>query len=108
MKKQIRNKCALFLMFTVGFIAVSCDKKSDPNLLSAKGLVLNYGDPEVDGCGWVIKVDTVVYSPVNLDQAFKQNSLKVKVEYQVLNTYFSCGWRTPGYKQIKIISIKKQ
>ena len=108
MKKQIRNKCAVLLMLTVGIIAVSCDKKSDPNLQSANGLVLNYGNPEVDGCGWVIEVDKVVYSPVNLDKTFKQDSLKVKIDYQVLNTYFSCGWRTPGYRQIKITSIKKQ
>ena len=108
MKKQIRNKCALFVMLTVGFIAVSCDNKSNRELQTTNGLVLNYGNPEVDGCGWVIKVDTVVYSPVNLDTAFKQDSLKVKVDYQILNTYFSCGWRTPGYRQIKITSIKKQ
>ena len=108
MEKPIRIKCVLFLMLAVVMLAGSCDNMSDQGLQTTNGLVLNYGDPEVDGCGWVIKVDTVVYSPVNLDLAFKQNSLKVKVEYQVLNTYFSCGWRTPGYRQIKIISIKKQ
>ena len=108
MKKQIRNKCAVLLMLTVGIIAVSCDKKSDPNLQSANGLVLNYGNPEVDGCGWVIQVDTVVYSPVNLNTNFQQGNLKVIVDYQILNTYFSCGWRTPGYRQIKITSIKKR
>ena len=108
MEKQIRNKCALFLMLTFGIIAVSCDNKSDQGLQTTNGLVLNYGNPEVDGCGWVIKFDTVVYSPVNLNTDFKQDSLKVKVDYQILNTYFSCGWRTPGYRQIKITSIKKQ
>ena len=105
---QIRNKCALFLMLTVGIIAVSCDKKSDSGFQSTNGLVLNYGDPEVDGCGWVIKVDTVVYSPVNLDPGFKQDSLKVKLNYQILNTYSPCGWKVQAYKKIKIISIKKK
>jgi hypothetical protein len=108
MKKPIRTKCALFLMLTIGIIAVSCDNKSDQGLQTTNGLVLNYGNPEVDGCGWVIKVDTVVYSPVNLDTGFKQDSLKVKINYQISNTYFSCDWKTPGYLQIKITSIKKQ
>jgi hypothetical protein len=108
MKKQIRNLCALFLILFVGILVVSCDNKSEKGLRSTNGFILNYGDPEVDGCGWVIKVDSVVYSPVNLDSGFKQNSLKVKIDYQILNTYFSCGWRTPGYRQIKITSIKKQ
>jgi hypothetical protein len=108
MEKPIRIKCVLFLMLAVGIITVSCDNKSNQGLQTTNGLVLNYGNPEVDGCGWVIKVDTVVYSPVNLDPAFKQDSLKVKVDYQILSTYFSCGWRTPGYRQIRITSIKKQ
>jgi len=108
MKKPIRIKCALFLILAIGMSTVSCDTKSDQGLQTTKGLVLNYGNPEVDGCGWVIKVDTVVYSPVNLDTAFKQDSMKVKINYQILNTYFSCGWRTPGYREIKITSIKKQ
>ena len=111
MKKLIKNKCALVLMLIVGLMAVSCDNKSDLTLQSANGLVLNYGDPAADGCGWVIQVDKVIYSPVNLDTTFQQDSLKVAVVYQSLNSYSLCGWLTQGYRgyrEIKITSIKKQ
>ena len=108
MKKHTRNKCALILMLIAGLMAVSCDKKNEPTLESVNGLVLNYGDPAADGCGWVIQVDKVIYSPVNLNTNFQKDSLKVVVDYQLLNSYFACGWRTPGYRQIKITSIKKK
>jgi hypothetical protein len=95
-------------MLIVGLMAVSCDNKNEPTLESANGLVLNYGDPAADGCGWVIQVDKVIYSPVNLDTTFQQDSLKVAVVYQSLSSYSLCGWLTPGYREIKITSIKKK
>ena len=88
-------------------MTVSCEKKSEPEFQQKNGIVLNYGSPAADGWGWMIEMNKIVYSPVNLDSNFLHDSLKVIVYYQILNSTFTCGWRTPGFQQINIISIKK-
>ena len=92
------------LFFLIG--GTGCDKKNDSELQIQNGLVLNYGEPALDGCGWVIQLNKVDYSPVNLDAKFQKDSLKVAVEYQILKSTFNCGWGGHGYQQIKITSIK--
>ena len=92
------------LLFIVA--GTGCDKKNDSELQIQNGLVLNYGEPALDGCGWVIQLNKVDYSPVNLDAKFQKDSLKVAVEYQILKSTFNCGWGGHGYQQIKITSIK--
>jgi len=92
------------LFFLIG--GVGCDKKNESEFQIQNGLVLNYGEPALDGCGWVIQINKVDYSPVNLDANFQKDSLKVAVEYQILKSTFNCGWRDHGYQQIKIVSIK--
>ena len=98
----------LFFVFILGFVAVSCDKKNESEFQMQNGLVLNYGNPAADGCGWVIRIDKVDYSPVNLDTNFQKDSLKVVVDYQVLKSTFNCGLNDYGYQQIKIVSINYQ
>lgn len=101
-------KLTIFLVLSLGFLAISCEKKDELNQQHTNGLVLYYGDPAVDGCGWMIKIDTVVYAPVNLDANFQKDSLKVVVDYQTLKSTWNCGWRSSGYQQIKIGNIKQQ
>ena len=100
--------CGLFVSTSFG-----CNKNSNDNSLSkldnqnVPGLILYYGDPAVDGCGWMIEINKVIYSPITLDDAFKKDSLKVILDYQTLSTTWNCGWRNPGYPQIKISNIKQ-
>ena len=104
-----RFKIILILIGIIGSTSFSCDKNY--NLLNnqtSSGLILNYGDPSVDGCGWMIEIDKIVYSPTSLDSVYKKDSLKVILDYQVLSSVWNCGWRSPGYKQIEIKTIKKQ
>jgi hypothetical protein len=97
----------LFFLFTLGLIAVSCDTKNESEFQMQNGLVLYYGSPAVDGCGWVIRIDKVDYSPMNLDAKFEKDSLKVVVNYQILKSTFICGDGVGRYQQIKITSIKQ-
>ncbi len=101
-------KLTIFLVLSLVFLAISCEKKDELNQYHTNGLVLYYGDPAVDGCGWMIKIDTVVYAPINLDANFQKDSLKVVVDYQTLKSTWNCGWRSFGYQQIKIGYIKQQ
>ena len=102
------RKIKLLLFIIVGILAVSCDKKNESDLKMGNGLILNYGNPAADGCGWIVEINKVFYSPENLDATFQKDSLKVTVDYQILNSYFGCGFANHGYQQIRITSIKEQ
>ena len=94
-----------------GIVTFSCRKaenKLPSQNFNVQGTVLFFGEPEVDGCGWMIKVDDELFSPVSLDPVFKKDNLKVIIDYNILNSTWNCGWRVPGYFQIDIRNIKTQ
>jgi hypothetical protein len=96
--------CNLILLV---LIIASC-KKDD---LSASAIVLNAGSPAADGCGWLIKINNTntVYSPVNLNEGYKIDSLKINIHYKILKTKFECGdLPNNGVTQIQLDKISKQ
>jgi len=104
-------KIFLILLGMIGIVAFSCKKNKLDSLSinqNLQGLILYYGDPAVDGCGWMIEINKVAYSPILLDSTFRKDSLKVILDYQLLASTWNCGWRSPGYNQIEIKAIKKQ
>ena len=107
-EKLMKITVVVFCIITAGIIMVSCGKRNESDIQPENGIVLNYGDPSVDGCGWMLVINKVVYSPVNLNASFQKDSLNVVVEYQPLNSTFKCGWGTTGYQQIKITNIKRR
>lgn len=95
MKNYILPK--LLVLICTCFIISACkkdiiyqDKRS--NQLKAIATVINSGSPALDGCGWLIKVGPVSYSPDNLPENFKESGINVKIEYTVSDTDFVCGW----------------
>jgi hypothetical protein len=69
--------------------------------------ILYYGAPEVDGCGWLIKVGDLLYHPETLDDGFKADNLKVKIDYIVTREIFRCGRGGVSYKTIRIVKIEE-
>ncbi|WP_461303210.1 hypothetical protein [Aureisphaera sp.] len=53
-------------------------------------IIRNYGDPALDGCGWVVDVNSTIYMPQNLAPEFYEDSLKVRIKYKVLDRV-NCG-----------------
>lgn len=99
--------CLIGLLF---ILILGCKKNDQNNSMiyqNISALVLNYGDPSVDGCGWMVKTDKDIYSPVNLNNDYKKDSLIIFMDYEILSTTWNCGWRTPGYKEIQINKIRK-
>jgi hypothetical protein len=100
----------LFLL--LAFMGVfGCEKNlniSQAEFRNQSGLVLYTGDPAVDGCDWLIKVDTVFLKPVNLDSYYKKDNLQVKLNFDTLSTRWQCGWREPGYQEIQITRISRK
>ena len=92
------------------FILICSCSKDSGSTLNATATILNTGDPAADGCGWEIGIDSLPgYHPDNLNDAFKQNGIKVYIKYNLTKDTFLCG----GFALIKlpvihILYMKKQ
>ncbi|MFZ5986710.1 MAG: hypothetical protein ACOYWZ_06260 [Bacillota bacterium] len=107
MKKLKLLSIFLLAPFYMGLLSAGCEK-DDIIIENSHGIVLYYGNPSVDGCGWMIKIDTLLYSPINLDSVYQKDSTKVLLDYKILTSIWNCGWRQPGYQQIEILKISKK
>lgn len=110
MKAIIKRQYTSFLLIIplwLFFLGLGCEKEeSNTHVQSASALILYYGDPSVDGCGWLISTDENIYAPTNLDSIYHSDSLRVILDYDTLFSSWNCGWRNSGYKEIKIYNIK--
>lgn len=89
MKKPIIVIITVSLLF---MLCISCKKEDVDNstdFVTAK--VIDGGAVEVDGCGWLVRIDDVNYHPVNLPLGFQENELSVKIQYHEDTTLFLCG-----------------
>jgi len=78
----------------------------DPNQRQATATVIDAGEPLADGCGWLIKIGDVTYSPDNLSSYFKINNIQVKIKYTISDADYSCGWGAK-MKYIHLYDIRR-
>lgn len=103
MKKLIK----IFLLSgIIIFTSFSCDENDD--FIKGDGIIIDAGNPAVDGCGWLIEISNETYKPIELDEQFQENNLEVTLEYKVLDSERSCGWLLEKYKEINIKNIVKK
>lgn len=92
----------------------SCTNSRESNIAPITGNYINAtvvftGALEVDGCGYLIKIDTSKYSPLNLSPEFQINNLEVMIDYNIEGNGLICGDRpTPAFKTIKINKIVRK
>jgi len=93
---------ATLLIVILGFSA--CKKNDQP---FTDAVVIDGGPVPADGCGWMIRIGDINYSPTNLADQFKKTELKVSIRYETLSSKFQCGW---GNKitEIKLVEIRKR
>ena len=72
------------------------------------GIVLDFGDPAVDGCGWMVQVGNTVYKPTNLANSFQVDSQTVLIEFKNLGTAAGCGFNPNAHTEIQVLNIKKR
>jgi hypothetical protein len=106
MMKTSPIKLILMAVLIFSITALSC--KKDKNLLVADATVIDAGNPAADGCGWMIKIDDTLYSPINLPENYKKTDSKVKIDFYVLTTKYQCGFAPISYSQIDIKSIRNK
>jgi hypothetical protein len=108
--KKLTTLCILALI-SACLITTACRKSVRyqdviPDQRQATATVLNTGDPNADGCGWLIKIDDVTYSPDNLSSYFKINNIQVKIKYTISDADYSCGWGAK-MKYIHLYDIRR-
>jgi hypothetical protein len=102
---KLFTACLLLIPICISLIWGGCQAE-ESNTKYVKGLVMYYGSPSVDGCGWMIEIDTIVYSPINLESTFQKDSLEIILDYDTLTSRWNCGWIKPGYQEIELKEIK--
>jgi len=102
----------LSITVIVSFLLIMSCKSKDGILIESDctecedAVVRNFGDPALDGCGWVLDVSETIYKPRNLPGEYKVDSLDVKIRYKVLDSV-NCGLIRNAFSEIFITEIKK-
>ncbi|MEM7085330.1 MAG: hypothetical protein AAF489_04060 [Bacteroidota bacterium] len=68
-------------------------------------VIRDYGDPALDGCGFVVDIDSKIYMPKNLPKEYQVDELKVKMKFEVRDST-RCGM-IQYYEAISINEIRK-
>ncbi|MDD4645226.1 MAG: hypothetical protein PHY99_04480 [Bacteroidales bacterium] len=102
-----RNVILIGTIFMVGLaLLTSCKKEHcDCEYGSYKGTVVFTGAPEVDGCGWLIRIDSVNYHPVNLSKDYQIDGLMVTLKYEKESEGYRCGRGSSLIPSIRIVEI---
>ena len=99
-------KLTSFLLTTL-LLFSNCEKDNIATIQDV-ATILYEGNPAVDGCGYFLLIKENMYKPIELVPEFSVDSLIVNVEYQLLDTKWTCNWQENKFSQIKIISISKK
>jgi len=114
MKLTYLQKVLTCLAVLVLVVNLCCKKSAlPPGEVSVNAIVVNYGNVDGDGCGWMIKTATdTLFHPTNLSAQYEIDSLKVHINYHKLSAKFLCGdiWQPAngGMPEIQIDAISKQ
>ena len=94
------------LLFLSLFMLITLSCKKDEKLILA---TIKYsGGIAADGCGWLVRVDNVAYSPTNLDSAFMTYNLSVLVSFDEMDDSLTCGYGlNSNYPLITILKMKQ-
>ncbi len=69
-------------------------------------VIRNFGDPALDGCGYVVDVNTKIYMPKNLPSVYKVEDLEVELNFEIQDST-RCGM-IQFYPAISIKEIRKK
>ena len=94
------------LLFAGGCLQVEYRFDNNDNLWIKEAEVIKAGTPEVDGCGWLIRINGKLYYPVNLADSFRVENLRVKIEFAETGGIFRCGRRGTPFISIRLFHIE--
>ncbi len=101
-----------FLVFMTILVISSCKSKQDvlhdnSNNIWEDAVIRDFGDPALDGCGWVVDVSSIIYKPQNLLPEYRIDSLEVRIKYKVLDSV-NCGLVKNAHSAIFLEEIHRK
>lgn len=115
MKYALNIKLLLVaIVALLAFTTVLLSCKKEESAQKANATIVYTGALEVDGCGWLVRIDSTAtkpnytyYSPTNLDKKYQVNNLRVSINYKQLSTKLNCGdLPNGGQTQIEVLHIE--
>ena len=86
----IRHLCFLSLILCA--CLVSCKNNNENPIGNTKfEVIVDLGNPALDGCGWVIQIDGENNRATEIDSNFLEDSLLVRIHYNKLQSVSTCG-----------------
>lgn len=87
---NIKNRFVLTLI--AAFLVISCEEPSSDKTieLCEDGIIKYIGSPELDGCGFMVMIDSINHKPTNLPAQFEDHDLEVTLCYEVLPDSHVC------------------
>lgn len=98
------NKLILTFSLLI-FGLVSCNSDS-PEIVEIQAIVIDSGSIAADGCGWLIKINGVDYSPTYLNTEYRLDGMTVLINLEYLSSTFTCGLQPTEIPQIRIEQIR--
>ncbi|MDR3287336.1 MAG: hypothetical protein LBT27_07830 [Prevotellaceae bacterium] len=111
MKTKILKLAAILLLAGVvscGENNCVCDTDTDTERwVETEAIIVDLGDPSVDGCGWAVLINNVINVPEFIDEQYKQHELKVEIVYKKTSQVHQCvGFSEMKYNKVIIKQIK--
>lgn len=82
------KKLAVFLMVLLVVLSSGCQKSAPVNLTEINAHVVDGGDPQADGSGIYISIDSTHENvvPINLPVEFQQKGINAPISIKIVNT----------------------
>lgn len=106
MKNQTTFRPAYLLLMALINLGLNSGCEKEEQWVDA--IVLDFGSPSVDGCGFVLEIEGKIYFPVNLEEKYQVDKKEVRLQYRVLGDMQTCGFPHSGveYQKISIREIR--
>jgi hypothetical protein len=105
-KLLVMKKYIPMLFVFALFFMQSCNDDPGPKYFTKDAVVIDAGARAADGCDWVISIDDSSFHPINLDDQYKINNLRIRVTYKYDETSFFCGFANMKMQSIYIKEIQ--
>jgi hypothetical protein len=70
-----------------------------------EGFVRNY-DAMGKGCEWLVEIDGKLFRPKNLQEGFRKDGLKVKIDFEYSLSMFKCPEMNESVQEVSITWIE--
>lgn len=106
MKNQniVIRACVLLLALMTLYVNRGCEKRDQ----WIDAMVLDFGSPAVDGCGFVLEIGDSIYFPANLQEKYQVDKKEIQLKYRLLEDLKTCGFSDSEarYQKLTINAIK--